>query len=65
MHPIRRLGASLVVVLLPLIAAAGAHGQIMSERLPGLPRFAEVRADLDAAGASIAPTATRRSPLPA
>lgn len=57
MHQIRSLAASLIVALLPLVTATAASGQIMSERLPGLPRFAEIRADLDAAGVSIEPPA--------
>jgi hypothetical protein len=53
--PLIRSVAAIVAVVVAFAAANGAHGQIMSERLAELPRFAEVRADLDAAGVSIAP----------
>ncbi|MBL9148569.1 MAG: hypothetical protein JNM94_07735 [Phycisphaerae bacterium] len=48
--------AAIVAVVVAFVVARDVHGQIMSERLPELPRFAEVRADLEAAGVAVPPS---------
>lgn len=51
------VGAVRIAILAVLgVVAARATGQVMSERLPGLPRFAEVRADVEFASVAIEPT---------